>query len=242
MKSDRAKGTKAEANGSASRLPAADAEKAKKLAEEVDKILVVPKPVIYRLKFRIRGITPLVICRFDEKAKQQIAESGTAGADNNKKKSKSPKDPMKEFNAGRHVSREGWDGFHAGGLRAAMIGAARMTKLTMVTMKMGIFVVADGFDSNRIPLVRIDGKAEPFTAMCRTSTGQPYPRTRPLYEPWEATVHLTINGLLLNPDQAANLLQLAGLWGGIGEHRPTAPESLTGDNGRFEIPGLEGGG
>lgn len=196
------------------------------------KAITIPKLVIHTLKIPVRGITPLLMCRFDEKVKREMEER-TEGKAKNKK---APKDPEKEWNAARHISTKGWDGIHAGGIRAAIIDAARSVDgLTMTELKQCIFIKADGWSQDGTPLVRIHGEAEKHSGMCRTTTGVAYPRHRPIYREWSAVITLTINGHILNEEQAVNLVSIAGFTCGVGEWRPTSPKSKTGDMGRFEI-------
>jgi len=201
-------------------------------SENDPEAVVIPRLKILRLRLVVRGITPLVICRWDDKVKADM-EAKTEGKAANKK---APKDPEAEWNAARHLSTEGWDGVHAGGIRAAIIDAARSVEgLTMTALKQAIFIRADGMCPKGTPLVRIDGKPEKFTTMCRTTTGVAYPRHRPIYKKWSLTLNLEVNEHLVSRDAAVNLISLAGFTCGLGEWRPTSPKSRTGDMGRFEI-------
>lgn len=194
--------------------------------------VVIPRLQILRLRLPIRGITPLIMCRFDEKVRAEM-EAKTEGKAKNKK---APKDPEAEWNAARWVSTEGWDGIHAGGVRAALIDAVRSVDgLTMTAVKQAIFIRADGRAADGTPLVRIHGQAERFSNMCRTTTGVAYPRHRPIYKDWRCVLQLEVNEHILSRDAAVNLVSLAGFTCGLGEWRPTSPKSRTGDNGRFEL-------
>jgi hypothetical protein len=202
--------------------------------EPAKKSVTIPKLQILRTQFVIRGITPLIVCKFDEKVKREMEEK-TEGKAKNKKE---PKDPEREWNAARHISEAGWDGIHAGGVRAAIIDAARMVEgLTMTELKQSIFIKADGYSKEGAPLVRIIGKPEKFSNMCRTTTGVAYPRHRPRYSNWSAT--LSIESVGLSAEEVANLVKIAGFCCGLCEWRPTSPKSKTGDNGRFVIEGDE---
>lgn len=200
----------------------------------------IPAPLIYRLQLPIRGISPLLMCRFDEKVKEEMEAKGSGKARNKKVLQK---DPEAEFNAARWISTEGWDGIHAGGFRAALISAARSVDgLTMTALKQAIFIIANGYAADGTPLVRINkpaGITSPWpqldTRMCRTTTGVPYPRHRPLYWPWGALLTLEVSGAILTESSAANLVAIAGRFCGVGEWRPTSKQSFTGDFGRWEI-------
>lgn len=196
------------------------------------KSITIPKLLIHTLKIPVVGITPLLMCKFDEKVKRQMEEKTEGKAKN----AKQPKDPEAEWNAARHISADGWDGIHAGGIRAAIIDAARSVDgLTMTELKQAIFIKADGWSKDGTPLVRIIGAPEKHSGMCRTTTGVAYPRHRPIYREWSAVITLTINGHILNEEQAVNLVSIAGFTCGVGEWRPTSPKSKTGDCGRFMI-------
>ena len=112
----------------------------------------------------------------------------------------------------------------------------------MTALKQAVFVAADGYSEEGVPLVRVHG-ANPgddirvacFSNICRTTTGVAYPRHRPKYFPWSAVLRLEVNGHLLSAEAAVNLVSLAGQFCGLGEWRPTSPKSTTGDFGRFEV-------
>lgn len=194
--------------------------------------VMIPEPKVLHLVLPIRGITPLIVCRMDQKTQNELRAATEGGARNKKE----AKDPEKEWNSARWVSTEGWDGVHAAGIRAAIISAARSVDgVTMAALKQGVFVKADGQSAEGVPLVRITGEPKCFSNICRTTTGVAYPRHRPKYDEWSMVLNLTINGHILSYAAAANLVALAGAFSGLGEWRPTAPKSMTGDFGRFEI-------
>lgn len=201
--------------------------------EDAGQAIVIPKPKIITLSVRIRGTAPLMICRMDEKTQDAIG-SKMEGKAQNKKESKNFD---AEYKAARYVSTEGWDGVNAVSFRAAMISAARNVEgLTMTALKQAVFVEADGYCPTGTPLIRIlKAKAEKHTGPCRTTTGVTYLRARPLYRDWECVLRLRLNGSLLSAEAALNLLSHAGAWCGVGEWRPTANKSMTGQFGTWEI-------
>lgn len=192
----------------------------------------IPKPVIHNLRFRIRGLSPLLVCAFNKKVAQEISNKMEGKAKNKK----APKDPDAEWQEGKHISEEGWEGIHCGSFRGAIIDAARSVDgITMTALKQAVFVVAEGRSVDGAPLIRIHGKSEKHFAMCRTQTGVAYPRYRPIYKEWECDLIVRANGHILTPEAAANLVALAGATCGVGEWRPTSPKSKTGEFGLFEI-------
>lgn len=221
------------ANGRATMKDIVTEVKKAKEKEPGGKRINIPKLEILHLQIEVRGITPLLICKFDEKVKREMEEKTEGKAKN----AKAPKDPEAEWNAARHVSEDGkWDGIHAGGIRAAMIDAARLVDgLTMTELKQMIFVEPDGYGKDGSPLVRINGVAEKHSGMCRTTTGVSYPRHRPIYREWSATIRISAAGGVLTAEQVVNLLSIAGFTCGVGEWRPTSPKSKTGSMGRWEV-------
>lgn len=195
--------------------------------------IVIPKPEILQIEARIRGLTPLMIAKFSQKAIVEIEES-YAGKPKNKKKEY---DPKTESDLLRHVSTEGWDGFHAASVRGAMISACRNVKTAKMTeMKQAIFVIADGHDDKGTPLVKIDCEDRSIhNGTVRLANGTAAVRNRPIYPTWAATVRLQVFAGLLSSESAVNLLALAGRFCGIGEWRPSSKESTTGSFGTFEI-------
>jgi hypothetical protein len=71
--------------------------------------------------------------------------------------------------------------------------------------------------------------------MQRTTTGQPYMSYRPIYRDWWVTLVIEYNAARIDAQGVLNLVSNAGYFVGVGEHRPSAPKSKTGDNGRWEL-------
>jgi hypothetical protein len=229
--------TKAEVNGHTNRLPAAQlapttGASKKKGAKDGPIILQrIPQAI---LKVRIRGTTPLVMCAMSAKTIGILVDNGHGQV----KVKEGHGSPEEQFNDARHISADGkWDGIHAVGIKHAIREAARMyAGISMVAVKQAIFIVEDGRSKMDIPLVRIEGKAESYFAMCRTSgmDPKPLPRYRPKYDPWSATITMRVNLAMITEESAVNLLAAAGQFCGVGDVRPTGGG---GDWGLFEVIG-----
>lgn len=195
--------------------------------------IFIPKPEILEIETRVRGLTPLMIAKFSQKAITEIEES-YAGKPKNKKKEY---DPKTESDLLRHISTEGWDGFHAASIRGAMISACRNVKTAKMTeMKQAIFVIADGADEKGTPLIQIDCKDRGIhNGTVRLANGTAAVRNRPIYPTWSANIRIQVFAGLLSSESALNLLALAGRFCGIGEYRPSSPDCTTGSFGTFEI-------
>jgi hypothetical protein len=189
-------------------------------------------------EFRIIGNAPLVIHRFSAKTKQQMKDKMEMGKASGSKKVREAKSTDTTFNEARYVSREGWDGFHAGAIRNALISACRLVGFKMTLAKMSLFVLADGVDKEepQIPLIRIlDAKPTKQEDMARVETGQPYVTVRAAYHGWAAKLRIRWDADQFTTDDVSNLLMRVGLQVGIGEGRPDSKNSAGMGWGTFDI-------
>jgi hypothetical protein len=188
-------------------------------------------------QFTIKGTAPLVIHRFSTKTKNQLKQKMEQGKAASSKRNREPKSTDASFQESRYISKEGWDGFHAAGLRNAMISVCRLVDFKMTLAKMSVFVVADGWDAEepQIPLVRIYGKAVKQEDMARVETGQPYVTVRAAYHDWSAKVRIRFDADQFGIEDISNLLARVGLQNGLGEGRPNSKDGPGMGWGLFEI-------
>ena len=187
--------------------------------------------------FRVRGIAPLVIHRFSAKTKQQMKdrmEIGKAAGSNKTREAKATDDLYEEA---RYRSADGWDGFHAGAIRAALISACRLVGYKMTLAKLSVFIEKDGIDRDepQIPLIRIYGDPVKQEDMARVETGQPYVTVRAAYHDWSAIIRIRFDADQFTLQDVSNLLARVGLQVGIGEGRPDSKNSTGMGWGLFEI-------
>lgn len=202
--------------------------------------VTIPAPNIRTAVFRIEGNAPLVIHRFSAKAKQSILAKMMAGSTSTGKRPKREAIvPEETMDAGRYYSKDGWDGFNASAIRAAMISACRLVGFKMTLAKLSIFVEPDGWDAlePQIPLVRIEGKAEKLESMARVETGQVYVTIRPMYNPWKAQVKIKYDADQFTVTDVANLLARVGQQVGLCEGRPDSKNSVGQGWGTFNVLG-----
>lgn len=187
--------------------------------------------------FKIQGIAPLVIHRFSAKTKNQMKEKMETGKAASSKKTREPKSTDETFNEARYISKEGWDGFHAGSIRNALISACRLVGFKMVLAKMSVFVEPDGWDKvePQIPLIRIYGKPTKQEDMARVETGQPYVTVRAAYHDWSANIRIRWDNDQFTLADVSSLLSRVGLQVGIGEGRPDSKNSAGMGWGLFTI-------
>ena len=198
-----------------------------------------------RAHFNLIGMpdVPLVIHRFSAKLKGQMRLKMETGKAASSKKNREPKDSNQTFNEARYISRDGWDGFHAGSLRKALISACRLVNFKMVLAKLSVFVEADGVDEAepQIPLIRIRHcEAVKQEDMARVETGQPYVTIRAAYHNWIATPTIRWDADQFTLDDVTNLLARVGQQVGIGEGRPDSKNSAGMGWGLFDIERTNG--
>lgn len=186
------------------------------------------------LLVQIEGLAPLIVHRFDEKAKKQMLD---AQVKTRAKDKRPPQDPTAEYEASRYRIDDQRDGFPAVGFKAAIVGAARLFDgLTLVSLKQSIFVRGEGSDQ----LVPIDGQPSMREDVVRVGMGTANLRYRAEYFPWSATLEVVHVPTMISTDSVVALVNAAGL-GGVGEWRPSAPKSLTGSYGTFTVTGGQEG-
>ena len=205
------------------------------------RVVMAPKikaPDFRRIELTIKGTSPLVIHRFSAKAIQQMRETQEAGSTARSKKAKEPKDFDALFEGAKHISEEGWEGFHAAAFRNGAISACRLVGFKMTLAKLAFKVEADGFDRvDGAPLVRlIDSEAEQWVTPVRLkASGSVDLRVRPLYREWGANVRIQWDNEVFTADDVVNLIRRVGQQVGIGEGRPDSKESAGLGYGLFEL-------
>ena len=187
--------------------------------------------------FHVRGIAPLVIHRFSAKTKLQMKTKMETGKASSSKRNREAKATDDLYEEARYRSPEGWDGFNASAVRAAMISACRLVNFKMTLAKLSLFVEADGADATepQIPLIRIFGQPQKQEDMARVETGQPYVTVRAAYHGWWAVIRIRYDGDQFTLQDVTNLMMRVGMQVGIGEGRPDSKNSAGMGWGLFTI-------
>jgi hypothetical protein len=175
------------------------------------------------------GTAPLIVHRFDEKAKQMMLDKMQG-----RKQPKAIRDPQADFERARHRLDDGRDGFPASGFKGAIVGGARHFQdkaLSMVLLKQALFVTGEGPEM-LVPIESPEPKMR--EDYVRIAMGTADLRYRPMFDPWRATLQIIFMPSLMSLDSVVALVDAGGL-GGIGDGRPSAPKSMTGVWGTFQV-------
>ena len=196
--------------------------------------VVISAPNFQTVDVLLQGTAPLVVERFSKKAElmAKMAEGKSSGS----KKVRDARDYDKEAEDARYRSVENWEGMNAAAFRAGMISACRLVGFKMTLAKLSTFVVADGLDlKDGIPLIRIYGGSETYTAHTRNATGVVDVRSRPMYREWATRLRVRFDSDQFTTQDIYNLISRVGLQVGIGAGRPDSKASAGCGFGTFEI-------
>jgi len=200
-------------------------------AVKSERIELLP-PARKTIPVPITGKTELIVHAWSEKSKRQMLEKQMQKT----RAKKEAKDPQADYESSlyRFDNGQGGYGLPATAIKAAMISAARAFEgITMTSLKQAIFVEADGFTKDGIPLIKIIGEPRMREDMVRLETGVADIRYRAGFPVWKAEPRITFNERMISTESIFNLAIEAG-YCGVGEWRPTAKKG-PGPFGTFEL-------
>jgi hypothetical protein len=204
-----------------------------------EKVAITP-PNIKQAKFRIVGTAPMVQNKFSGRVLAEMAGAMAAGPSAKKKTKREAKDFDRGFKEATHFADAGWPGIPASAFRAGLISTCRLLGFPMTLAKLSVFVVADGYETDRFgvqPLVKITkGKPARTDFAVRNANGSPDIRPRPMWtEGWEAIVSIRFDADQFTLEDVTNLLARMGEQVGIGAGRPDSKDSAGMGWGTFTI-------
>ena len=212
-------------NGAATR--AAKVEAAQAPSEEVvSGAIITIKPIRReRVEVPIIGTAPLIVHRFDEKARATLLDQ----FQNKTRTKKDPKDPDADYKRSMYRFSDGGHGFPAVGFKAAVVDSARLfDNVRMTELKACLHVIGEGPES----LVRIQGDPKMREDLVRLTQTKTDLRYRAEYSPWKAMLLVDYIPSMVSAESVFALVDAAGL-GGIGEWRPS--KAKTGIYGTFRV-------
>lgn len=184
---------------------------------------------IQGLTVKIEGDSPLIMSRFDEKAKRQMLEK-------QKKKVSAPKEarnPEEEVEKSLYQLPDGRVAFPADALKLAMVRGAKMLGMVMTDAKGAFFVEGIYSPKDGRDLIPVEGKVEAREDIVKIGMGTSMLRYRGQVVGWSMNVSIRFNASCISAEQLVNMLNAAGFGCGIGEWRPQRDGSF----GMFHVVG-----
>ena len=196
--------------------------------------VVISAPKFNTVEVILQGTAPLVVERFSKKV--ELMAKMALGSTATNKKVRTARDYDNEAEEARYRGPDGWEGMNAAAFRTGMIGACRLVGFKMTLAKLSLFVEADAFDlKDGIPLVRVYGKSETYTAHTRNATGVVDVRARPMYREWAVKLRVRFDADQFSAQDVYNLIARVGGQVGIGAGRPDSKASAGCGFGTFEV-------
>lgn len=178
------------------------------------------------LSVQIEGISPLIVHRFSQKAKQQMLDKQQG-----RKNAKEHRDPEKEFQESQYRFDDGAHGFPAVAFKSATVSGGRLYSVKMTQIRQALFINGEGPDQ----LVRLDVAGEPVMRedTVRIGMGTSDLRYRAMYPEWGATLLVEYAPQLIDAKSVIALIDAGGSTNGVGEWRPEKDGSF----GRYQVLG-----
>lgn len=172
----------------------------------------------------IKGLSPLIVHRFDEKAKRMLLE-----AQQGKKKLKEVRDPQEDYERCfyRMDFEDGKEhyGFPVTAFKAATVSAGRFLndkKASMTALRQFIFMRGIITPADPQQLVEIVGEPRMREDMVRLGgmSRSADVRFRPEFPEWSATLEVTFINTSISKESVLSLIDAGGRFVGVGEWRP----------------------
>lgn len=163
----------------------------------------------------ILGITPLIVHRFSEKAKQQMLDNMQG-----RKSPKKAKDPEAEYKAAFYRMNDERPGMIAGAFKDATVGGARFYHAVKMTeIKSFLWFLGEIGNDGRM-MVPIDGEPNMREDVVRVARGGTDLRYRPQFLQWKTNLTVTYPVSALTRESVLALIDAGGMGVGVGEWRP----------------------
>lgn len=213
---------------------------------QVEKHIALPKMNIGTAEVNIIGVTPLIVLRFSEKAKNAMLgkQTGTAKAGREKK------DPLALFKESSYKDEEGFL-MPSVCFKAACVSSANDVEEKMTNMRRAFHVRGEfvrlicpplpspisEYDIEYAEKLKWEHK-HGCSMRCdpvRNASGVADLRFRSFFPVWSCKLTIDFNESIVSLERLLMLFVAAGFGNGIGEWRPGSKESRTGTFGRFSV-------
>lgn len=196
----------------------------KKAVATVEKVVELLPIKIDTFEITVRGLSPLIVHRFSEKAKKQIEDKQQKRA----KSAKEARDPNSEFLASLYAfpgDVAGVQGCRYGipavWFKLAAVDACRFSDGMKMTMARGSFhVMGEGADSGGLVKLHYSDLRMREDAVT-IGMGSRDMRYRGEFSDWWVKLQIRYNSSCITPEQIVNLVNVSGFGCGIGERRPS---------------------
>lgn len=180
------------------------------------------------VNIKIKGTSPLIMHRWDEKAKKEMLYKQMK-----KSIEKAPKDPQAQYEASVYKLDDGRLAFPADAFKQSAIRGGKYLGLVMTDLRAAFFVEGEYSEKEDRLLVPIDGELAMREDMVKLSGPGNVAdiRYRGQVKDWTAVLTISYNPNLVSFDQLINMLNMAGYGVGVGEWRP----ERDGTFGRFQV-------
>lgn len=216
-------------------------------------VVELPALELRQVTVQIKGISPLIVHNWSEKAIRQMLDKQTKTA----VKGREPKNPFEDFRGSLYplpkqfVTPEAGYGVPAPAFKAAAVTAANDIQLKMTEMRRAFHVTSYTVPIIGVPLQspvtewdeKYSKELAPYHRqgismrmdVVRLESGVADLRFRAWYPEWKASLNVEYNASIISLDQLFNLFRAAGYGCGICEWRPSAPQCRSGEFGRFSV-------
>jgi hypothetical protein len=205
-------------------------------------VVFIPLANMVTTTIRIRSTAPVVQEAFSGRKRDELmagmSTSKAEKAGKARKDARPARNYDDEFEEAQHKAVAGWNGIPCTAFRQAMVDACRTANVVMVTAKLAISIIPDGFDvRDGTPLVRLYSQTPPerLQLPVRNANGSVDIRVRPMWREWWADVTVRFDADMITAQSIVNLLDRAGQQVGVGAGRPFSKKSVGQGWGTFVV-------
>lgn len=178
------------------------------------------------LKIKIKGLTPLLMDKFPERAKLDILGKQTGISKSGKKKVRDTKEETLEA---VHVTASGKIGYPAHGFKMGMMESTsfvgdKFFSKKLVSGAVKIMNAEDGL----IPIRFKKQSVLTHNIECNT-------KFSPQFHDWECELVITYDANNISPNDIVTLLNYSGFYVGIGAWRPKGKKGGSGEFGMYKV-------
>ena len=188
-------------------------------------VITIPKIQQETLLVPIIGTAPLIVHKWDEKAKRMMLEK-----EQGKKSQKKIRDPQADYEASLYRTSDGGCGFPVIAFKAATVRGGKLAGVKMTEVRQLLFVHGDPSDDGAQELAPLIGEHRMREDMVRVGMSTDL-RYRAEFPEWRTLLKLSYYPSLIDRGSVLSLINFGGESVGVGEWRP----ERDGQNGTYEI-------